>query len=370
MSYILEALKKSQEERELGQVPTLDGLPNLYEQRPARSIYWVIVAVVLALLAVLIALYAAFGARLLQENPEVAGSSLGVPTNTPEAVPPTEPVTAPKPGASVPPKPPAVAKPAPKPGPAVTEQPSERPQPKPAPVRPVSIPEPASATPTESTLHMPPLTPAIPPDLVGEVQRFKQKILQEGEGARERAEYPVPAPGPDLTGEVQRFKQELLQEGEAAERGAEHSAPTQVPGPVRELPHFEQEILPEVEATEESEDYPVLAEPAAPEPTVLDEIETLPDETQAEPQPMAPPPALVDESTPELYDLSPEYQAGIPPHRLSVHVYGSDPAQRFVILNSRKMREGDSTAEGLALEKITIDGVILEYSGKRFFVDR
>lgn len=60
MSYILEALKKSQQERELGQVPTLDTTGLFTEDKePPPSNHWGLLAVGLAALAVVIALYAA-----------------------------------------------------------------------------------------------------------------------------------------------------------------------------------------------------------------------------------------------------------------------------------------------------------------------
>jgi len=53
-----------------------------------------------------------------------------------------------------------------------------------------------------------------------------------------------------------------------------------------------------------------------------------------------------------------------------VHVYAKTPAQRFVILNSRRTREGEQTPEGLLLVAIQSDGVILEFAGHRFFQKR
>ncbi|WP_089729389.1 general secretion pathway protein GspB [Candidatus Thiosymbion oneisti] len=67
MSYILEALKKSQHERELGQAPTLVP-PNFpSEEKRARPNLWILVALILATSAVVIALYSA-----LRGGPPVA----------------------------------------------------------------------------------------------------------------------------------------------------------------------------------------------------------------------------------------------------------------------------------------------------------
>lgn len=59
MSYILEALKKSQQERELGHVPTLETSVFPAEEAGTRPNLWILVAVILAVLAVVIALYSA-----------------------------------------------------------------------------------------------------------------------------------------------------------------------------------------------------------------------------------------------------------------------------------------------------------------------
>ena len=56
--------------------------------------------------------------------------------------------------------------------------------------------------------------------------------------------------------------------------------------------------------------------------------------------------------------------------RVLVHVYADEPAQRFVILNSRKLREGDTGPEGLAMEEILPEGVVLGFKGHRFFIPR
>ena len=72
MSYILEALKKSQRDRELGQVPDLT--TELYtdtSETKSSMGPWIISSVVIALVALLIALYAVFGRQLdVPEAPE------------------------------------------------------------------------------------------------------------------------------------------------------------------------------------------------------------------------------------------------------------------------------------------------------------
>ncbi len=57
---------------------------------------------------------------------------------------------------------------------------------------------------------------------------------------------------------------------------------------------------------------------------------------------------------------------GVPELHLDLHVYSNAPAQRFVFVNSRKYREGDTLAEGPVIEKITQDGAVLSFRGSRF----
>ena len=57
MSYILDALKKSQHERQLGKVPTLDTSQTEVEQHRGEPTRWIYSAIVLALAAILVAGY-------------------------------------------------------------------------------------------------------------------------------------------------------------------------------------------------------------------------------------------------------------------------------------------------------------------------
>ena len=56
----------------------------------------------------------------------------------------------------------------------------------------------------------------------------------------------------------------------------------------------------------------------------------------------------------------------LPDLRLDLHVYAVNPVERFVFINMRKLREGESLPEGVRVEQITPNGVELWYRGKRF----
>jgi len=59
----------------------------------------------------------------------------------------------------------------------------------------------------------------------------------------------------------------------------------------------------------------------------------------------------------------------LPEMRLDLHVYDADPAKRFVFVNMRKLREGDSLPEGVRLEVITQTGAKFSFRGTQFTLD-
>ncbi len=329
MSYILEALKKSQKERELGQVPTLADAPYLAGDKPAREAYWGIVAVTLAVLATIIALYAAFGEQLLsagrpppsmpettQETPPEARPA--VPVSAPAAATPE--VAAPVSNASRPEKPSKTAQTLVTPAATVltpdSEQGSEqRAKPAQAPVKttkPVAPPtqttatEPAVVVPPKQGRQSPPPPPNVPPELVREVRRFKEHLRQR----------------------------KPMDERQTTDPALTTTLPVQPPA----------SVAAESELTTDEEPARKVQAPPMPEPT-----RTVPSGQS---------------------DLPEALQKTFPKLRLTVHVYAATPEQRFVIINSRKMHEGDRSRDGLLLEEITPDGAMLEYLGQRFFRHR
>ena len=59
----------------------------------------------------------------------------------------------------------------------------------------------------------------------------------------------------------------------------------------------------------------------------------------------------------------------LPNLRLDLHVYDANPANRFVFINMRKLKEGESLPEGVRVEEITPSGAQLSYQGKRFMLE-
>lgn len=60
----------------------------------------------------------------------------------------------------------------------------------------------------------------------------------------------------------------------------------------------------------------------------------------------------------------------LPQLRLDLHVYAVHPEDRFVMINMRRLREGDSLPDGVRVESITPEGAIMSYNGSRFMLPR
>lgn len=90
---------------------------------------------------------------------------------------------------------------------------------------------------------------------------------------------------------------------------------------------------------------------------------------QARVAPTKPAPAAVadpDADVPLATQLSTDLQKRIPNIDFGAHVYAGRTNNGFVILNGKKRYTGDAVAPGLVVQRITEDGVILDMSGTRF----
>jgi general secretion pathway protein B len=81
--------------------------------------------------------------------------------------------------------------------------------------------------------------------------------------------------------------------------------------------------------------------------------------TQVETLTLAPAPPRL------LRDMPASYRAGFPAISMDVHVYDSDAARRWILVDGRRYREGDTLAAGPRIAEIISDGVVLEHGGER-----
>ena len=69
---------------------------------------------------------------------------------------------------------------------------------------------------------------------------------------------------------------------------------------------------------------------------------------------------------PSIYDLDISYKRTLPTLSYGAHIYASDANSGFVILNGARRRTGDRLQNGVYIEKINEDDVVLSYNGTLF----
>jgi general secretion pathway protein B len=75
------------------------------------------------------------------------------------------------------------------------------------------------------------------------------------------------------------------------------------------------------------------------------------------------------ESGLELYqDAALKPGSNLPQLRLDLHVYAAKPQDRFALINMHKMHEGESLQDGVRVESITPDGVVMSHNGSKFLL--
>ena len=90
----------------------------------------------------------------------------------------------------------------------------------------------------------------------------------------------------------------------------------------------------------------------------------------AQAQAQAQPPDDPQEILPSISEINLTGAQALPDLHLDVHVYATNPADRFVYINMRKYHEGAALTEGPRVERIRRDGVVLNYQGLRFILQR
>lgn len=121
----------------------------------------------------------------------------------------------------------------------------------------------------------------------------------------------------------------------------------------------------QVEAPPASEPQPVsrpaLAAVAPPVAAMPAPVSAAPAPT-VDPAPSPSPP--VSGTTLRLADLSPAEREQLPALKISMHMWGPTPAQRFAIIDGTRVGQGDRVGEAV-VEEIVADGVVLSWHGRR-----
>ncbi|MFO0754792.1 MAG: general secretion pathway protein GspB [Thermodesulfovibrionales bacterium] len=83
-------------------------------------------------------------------------------------------------------------------------------------------------------------------------------------------------------------------------------------------------------------------------------------------RPVSPPAPAAETKILPFGELPPSVQQSLPALQIAGHFYSASPSSRIVSINGRTVREGEEAAEGVTVERITPDGVILSFRGYRF----
>jgi|YelNatPaOPRAMG01_1025707.scaffolds.fasta_scaffold88048_2 general secretion pathway protein B len=70
----------------------------------------------------------------------------------------------------------------------------------------------------------------------------------------------------------------------------------------------------------------------------------------------------------KIQDLPTEVRQKLPALKMSLHYYSPVPVERFVVINQRNLREGDSLGEDLKVAEINPQGVILRFKHHRILL--
>ena len=76
-------------------------------------------------------------------------------------------------------------------------------------------------------------------------------------------------------------------------------------------------------------------------------------------------PAILNE--PKWHELAPQIRDSLPNLSVSMLIYSKTPKDRWININGSKRREGEEISEGLKVEEITPEGAIFSYQGHRFY---
>jgi general secretion pathway protein B len=380
MSYILEALRQSQAEREQGRIPVLgaDTAPAGVAMAVPRN-RWGQVAALLAGAALLIALYAVV-------RPTLRTDSGALPTAVVRPVAESLSPAAQGPYSASLRSAPGVYDGAAEPGPAREDAEAVPPSPRqlPAPAVPD---EAAGEEPPPALPPVPPLVEAPPPK--GQPPHQVPLAGVERPPVREAQVPPVPVvappPGEALTPEdaaATALEEELARQAASDPELSQYpemqtaalmpapAGPTPIPPDlVASIDAFKREVA-GGQGREKRRDKPqdkdkdrfnairgaaaVPTSPPSPVPT---------------PAPVAVAPTTPSPD-PTRLRLTREQEAALPQFRLTVHVFDPDPSRRFVLINGQKYGEGSKTREGLTVETIRVDGAVLVHDGHQFFVHR
>lgn len=338
MSLILEALKKSEAERRLGETPSLSTLPVWKPQSRTSRAWW------LLLPALAIAAAAAWSNRDLLSGRELAGD---VPL---PALPAGKPVVvAPAPG----------AQPA-----AQQTQPATNATPVRANDAPMPAPDSApSPSPPPQQLEVAFAGQSMPdplPQRMDDLDAMKG-ISPENQARIRSGELVVPRPVP--LAEPGSTQQTPIVTADSAPL-----PPPSGPDDPGQLPINKKASLAQAPSNPVPTASPAAVVATRKEPSNPG-VDTTSVPSAPTPDASGPAPNQAD-SVPLIYDLTLRQRQGLPALKMSMHVYHRDAARRFVIIDGLRVGEDGVLGQQLWVRRIVPEGVVIEYNDTRFLLPR
>ncbi len=363
MSYILDALKKSDEERRRRKPSGAGSLRSPEPVQPVRTMRWrYIIAAALFLNA---------GLLVWWLRPwQTGGLSEGVPEKRMAAQ--TQTAAKSSPSATAAPETISPSPATPAPAPVKTARVS--PEKNSAPPAPAIAPPPAQAGPPPSTPDAAtapsPSTVAVntpkPADrLPDSPQTGPAPVAASSQATRVQVQDTPPAPKAPLTGESR-----------PAETPTPRPASAPPPAPVQVLPakpsspaglvSDEPAKIKEVALQEKSADIAKRREKTqqkgiAGSKELIMDLQAL---TGGEPQTET---ATVSRKALRYHELSSQVRGAMPKLSISMLLYSKKSGDRWINVNGTKMREGQEVSAGLKVEEITPEGAVFTYQGQRFY---
>ncbi len=74
----------------------------------------------------------------------------------------------------------------------------------------------------------------------------------------------------------------------------------------------------------------------------------------------------VRSAVPNFMDMDPDFRRTFPKIDINVHVYDSNPNDRFTLIEMKRYGEGDTLSGGIKIKEIAPEGLVIVYKGKTF----
>lgn len=381
MSYILDALTKSQQERRQGDVPTLS-TPQLTldPAKGARTRYANGALILLIGAAVL------FAVQMLTRQDDGFSVPSQTAADAPTGTAPTAPVVAPSrepppapmtpatvapPAPSLPPTSPvAETSSVPPPVPATRQVAQASGAPPPTPSPPPRLTRRSDIALTDAPIASPPW-PAAP------ANKPLSSTASSAPAAASQSALTAPPPMSSAETALQSIEERLFPGSakavhpETARLADElrEMAARPVPRPAPSV------VVPDEPALSDGISLPASPQAAAPMAPSSPHRETAtaaapsPAVASAEVMPTAPRAPAGGDVLSSVRALPSDVQASLGRLTINAHVYSDVPAGRMVIINMNRYRKGESLREGPRVEAITVTGVVLSYQSHRFHLN-